>query len=112
MKLFVGVIIVAIIVFVLFLAGSLFGGITNGVTNQVGIEKQFRDGLQEKINYCRTLSNDGTLQSPGVLCGIEVIPELIAFCERYPNSVLDDSSCIDVLTSVDELKRLQLALNP
>ena len=116
MKLFVGVIIVAIIVFIVLLASSFFGGVTDevtdGVTDGVDVEKQSLDRLQEKINHCKTLHNDGGLQSPGVKCGIELIPELIEFCEKYPNSLLENSSCTEVLESLDELKRLESAFNP
>ena len=112
MKLFVGVIIVAIIVFIVLLASSFFGGVTDGVTDEVDVEKQSLDRLQEKINHCKTLHNDGGLQSPGVKCGIELIPELIEFCEKYPNSLLENSSCTEVLESLDELKRLESAFNP
>jgi len=103
MKLFIGVIIVAIIVFILLLASSFM--------SMVDIEKQPLDILQGKINGCNILPDDGSIESPRAQCAYGLVPEIIQFCEKNPNSVvLANSSCADILESVVEFEQLDLSL--
>jgi len=103
MKLFVGVIIVAIIVFIAF---SAFGGFND-------LEKQqHHDRLQEEINRCNALPSDGSMQSPSVHCSFELMPQVIEFCEKYPNSDVLNGNCADFLDIRDKIENIVSFLYP
>ena len=92
MKLFVVVIIAAIIVFIPLLS---FGGFSD-----LG-KQQHLDRLQEESNRCKALLSDGKLPSPRAVCSFKLIPEVLEFCEKYPNSDVLNDNCATFLDMRD-----------
>ena len=67
-------------------------------------KQQSLDSLQEQVNRCNALSDDGGLQSPRIECVFGLLPQVVEFCEKYPNSDVLYGNCVDFLDVGDKMK--------
>ena len=103
--------VIIIIVIALWVAVAVVAILIFTPFEQLTLKQQALDNLQDQSNRCNVLSDDGGLQSPRMQCGVGLMPQVMEFCKKYPNSDVLNGNCVDLVDAHDKIANLASYMN-